>query len=114
MLSCFSRVRLFAILWTVACQAPLSVGFLTQENSSDLPFPSPRDLPDSGIEPASLSLLHWLCAYSLSCVRLCNPMDCGRPDSSVHGILQTRICRTEKKRHRFIEQSFRLCGRRRG
>ena len=79
MLSCFSCVRLFAILWTVACQAPLSVGFLTQENSSDLPFPSPRDLPDSGIEPASLSLLHWLCAYSLSCVRLCNPMDCGPP-----------------------------------
>ena len=88
MLSCFSRVRLFAIPWTAACQAPLSMGFLRQENSSDLPISSPVDLPDSGIEPASLSLLHWLCAYSLSCA---TPWTVARPDSSVHGILQTRI-----------------------
>ena len=40
-------------LWTVAHQAPLSMGFLRQEYHSELSFPSPGDLPDSGIEPES-------------------------------------------------------------
>ena len=40
--------------WTVACQAPLSMGFSRQEYWSGLPCPSPRDLPNPGIEPASL------------------------------------------------------------
>ena len=35
--------------WTVACLAPLSMGFLRQEYWSGLPFPSPGDLPDPGI-----------------------------------------------------------------
>ena len=48
-----SRVRLFVTLWTVAHQAPLSMGFPRQECWSGLPFPSPGDLPDSGMEPAS-------------------------------------------------------------
>ena len=39
--------------WTVALQASLSMGFSRQEYSSGLPFPSPGDLPDPGIEPAS-------------------------------------------------------------
>ena len=47
----FSRVLLFVTLWTVAYQAPLSVGFSRQEYWSGLPFPSPGDLPDPGIEP---------------------------------------------------------------
>ena len=51
--SSFSRVRLFVTLWTVAHQAPLSMGFLRQEYWSGLPFPSPGDLPDPGIEPTS-------------------------------------------------------------
>ena len=46
-----SRVRLFVTLWTVAPQAPLSMGFSRQEYWSGLPFPSPGDLPDPGIEP---------------------------------------------------------------
>ena len=46
-------VRLFATLWTVACQAVLSMGFSRQERWSGLPFPSPRDLPDPGTEPKS-------------------------------------------------------------
>ena len=50
-----SRVRLFVILWTVAHQAPLSMEFSRQEYCSGLPFPSPGDLPDPGIEPASLT-----------------------------------------------------------
>ena len=45
-----------AIPWTVTCQAPLSMGFSRQEYWSGLPFPSPRDLPDPGIEPRSPSL----------------------------------------------------------
>ena len=48
-----SRVRLFATPWTVARQAPLSVGFSRQEYWSGLPFPSPGDLPNAGIEPGS-------------------------------------------------------------
>ena len=42
--------------WTVARQAPLSVGFFRQEHWSELPFPSPGDLPDPGIEPGSPAL----------------------------------------------------------
>ena len=49
-----SRVRLFATPWTVAHQAPPSMGFSRQEYWSGLPLPSPGDLPDPGIEPASL------------------------------------------------------------
>ena len=51
-----SRVRLFATPWTVAYQAPPSMGFSRQECWSGLPFPSPGDLPDPGIEPGSLAL----------------------------------------------------------
>ena len=51
-----SRVRLFATLWTVADQAPPSMGFSRQEYWSGLPFPSPGDLPDPGIEPRSPAL----------------------------------------------------------
>ena len=51
-----TRVRLFATPWTVAHQASLSVGFSRQEYWSGLPFPSPGDLPDPGIEPRSPAL----------------------------------------------------------
>ena len=50
----FSRVRLFATLWIIACQAPLSMGFSRHEYWSGLPCPPPGDLPDPGIRPASL------------------------------------------------------------
>ena len=53
MLSHFSHVRLFVMLWTVAHQAPLSMGFSRQEYWSGLPCPPPGDLPDSGMEPLS-------------------------------------------------------------
>ena len=45
-----------ATLWTVACQAPLSMGFFRQVYWSGLPFPSLGDLPDPGIEPGSPAL----------------------------------------------------------
>ena len=51
-----SRVRPSATPWTVAYQASPSMGFSRQEYWSGLPFPSPGDLPDPGIEPASPSL----------------------------------------------------------
>ena len=56
MLSCFSRVWLFVTPWTVAHQAPLSMGFSRQEHCSGLPFPSLEGLPRSGIEPTSPAL----------------------------------------------------------
>ena len=46
----------FETPWTVACQAPLSVGFSRQEYWRGLPFPSPEDLPHPGIEPQSAAL----------------------------------------------------------
>ena len=51
-----SRVPFFVTPWTVAYQAPPSVGFSRQEHWSGLPFPSPGDLPDPGIEPRSPAL----------------------------------------------------------
>ena len=60
-------------LWTVAPQAPLSMGFSRQEYWSGLPFPSLGDLPDPGIEPVSLESLEWqvdslqLCHLSSPC-----------------------------------------------
>ena len=56
MVKSLSRVRLFATPWTVAYEAPPSMGFSRQEYWSGLPFPSPGDLPDPGIEPRSPAL----------------------------------------------------------
>ena len=103
-----SRVQLFAIPWTIACQAPLSTGFSRQEYWSGLSWPPPGDLPNPGIKPASLmspalaggflttsttweaqAFIISLCCAILrlvaqSCPTLCNPMDCSPPGSSVH------------------------------
>ena len=51
-----NRVRLFATPWTAACQAPPSMKFSRQEYLSGLPFPSPGDLSNPGIEPQSPTL----------------------------------------------------------
>ena len=51
-----SLVQLFATPWTVAYQAPQSMGFSRQEYWSGLPFPSPGNLPHPGIEPRSPAL----------------------------------------------------------
>ena len=88
------------------CQAPLSVRFSRQEYWSRLPFPSPGDLPDPGIErrssalqadslPAEVHGSH-ICptaaaAKSLqSCLTLCDPIDGSPPGSPVPGLLQAR------------------------
>ena len=54
-----SRVRLFATPWTAAYQVPPSMGFSRQENWSGLPFPSPGDLPDPGIEHKCCANKFW-------------------------------------------------------
>ena len=96
---------------TIAHQAPLSMEFSRQVYWSGVPFPSPGDLPDPGIKPASplspalqadsllteLSEKHSIdCSESgsevaQSCLTLCDPVDHSPPGSSVHGILQARI-----------------------
>ena len=64
---------------TVACQAPLSMGISRQEYWSGMPFPSPGDLPDAGIEPGSPALQ----ANSLPSEHQGNP---GREEISKEGI----------------------------
>ena len=54
-----SYVRLFAAPGTVVGQTPLSVEFFRQEYWFELPFPTPRDLPDPGLISHLLHLLHW-------------------------------------------------------
>ena len=58
-LSCFSRVQLSVATWTLARQAPLSMGLSRQEYWSGLPFPPPGDRPNPGIEPTSPMSLAW-------------------------------------------------------
>ena len=53
----FSRVRLFTTLWTVARQAPLSMGFSKQEYWNGLPFPSLGHLPNPGTEHGPPALM---------------------------------------------------------
>ena len=76
-LSHFRRVRLFAPPWTVAHQVPLSVGFSRQEYWSGLPFPSPGDLPNAGIKPASPAVGEvggWRCVLYLCATREALPL----------------------------------------
>ena len=107
----FSRVWLFVTLWTIIHQAPLSAGFSRQEYWSGLLCPPPGDLPDSGIEPKSLSspalagrffttsatwkpYLYYIISIMLLllqlCLTLCDPRDGSPPGSPVPGILQAR------------------------
>ena len=93
--------KTFVTPWTVAHLAPLSMGFPRQKHWSGLPFLFPGDLPDPEIEPISpalagrfFSLSHQGNLYAKSlqlCPTLCDPVDCGPPGSSIHGVLQARI-----------------------
>ena len=73
------HVQLFATPWIVDCQALLSTGFPRQEYWSGLPFPSPGDLPNTGIKPVSLTspalgrqaLYHW-CHLGEQCINCRN------------------------------------------
>ena len=79
----FSCVRLFVTLWTIAGQAPLSMEFSRQEYWSGLPFPSPGDLSDPGIEPVSFTSPALAGSFFTTSTTWAG--------SSVHGILQARI-----------------------
>ena len=78
-LSRFSRVQLFGTLWTVTCQAPLSMGFSRQEYWSWLLCPPPGDLPTQESNPGLLSLLHW----QVGCLPL---MPSGKPTKTVAAV----------------------------
>ena len=95
----------FVTPWTVTCQAPMSMEFFRWEPWSELPFPSPGDLPDPGIEtvpPAQqadsllLSQLYPAAAAAAAAKSLqsrstlCDPIDGSPPGSPVPGILQAR------------------------
>ena len=106
MLSHFSCVGLFATLWTIACQASLSMEFSRQEYRSGSSCFPPKDLQDPGIKLISLvsselagrfftivpAGKYTACMHAKSLQScLCNSMDCSPPGSSLHGILQARI-----------------------
>ena len=89
------------IPWTVAYQAPLSMEFSRQEYWSGLPFPSPGDLPDPGIEPRSPALQAdsllselpgkpTLVPHKVTVAQLCQTL-CDPIDDTVYGFLQARI-----------------------
>ena len=103
-----SHVWLFVTPWTVAHQAPLTMGFSRQEYWSGLPVPtwgefsSPRDgIPTQGLNPPLLQLLCYRQVDSLAppaaatslqlCPTLCDPMDCCPSGSSVQGMVQARV-----------------------
>ena len=98
----FSHVWLFATLWTITLQAPLSVEFFRQEYCSALPFPTPGVLPHP-VFPAYPALTGGVFTRATwekkekeskvaqLCLTLGDPLDCSLPGSSVHGILQARI-----------------------
>ena len=77
LLNQFSHVRLCVTSQTAAHQAPPSLGFSRQEHWSGLPFPSPMHKSESEV--------------AQSCPTLSDPMDCGPPGSSIHGIFQARV-----------------------
>ena len=98
-----SNVQFFVTPWTVALQAPLSMGFSRQEYQSGLPFPTPGDLLNPGIEPSLLYLLpcqadslllrhvgsprkkiSHFSSVAQSCPTLCDPMNCSTPGLPVH------------------------------
>ena len=79
-LSHFSCVWLFATLWTVAGQAPLSLRFPRQEYWSGLPWPPPGDLPNPGTELVSLQFS----SVAQSCLTFCDPMNCFTLGFPVH------------------------------
>ena len=77
LLSCFSRVQLYATPETAVQQAPLSLEFSRQEHWNGLPFPSQMHESESEV--------------TQSYPTPCDLMDCSLPGSSVHGIFQARV-----------------------
>ena len=91
MLNHFSRVWLSGTLWTVALQAPPSMGFSRQEHWSGSSCPPPRDLPNPEMEFVSLKSPGSATKSLQSCPTLLDPRDSSPPGSPVPGILQARV-----------------------
>ena len=101
----FNHVQLFVIPLTVACQDTLSMEFFQARILSELPFPSPGELPLSGdwTHVSCVSCIgRWILYYSVqfspitqSCLTLCEPVDCSMPGLPVHHqfleFTQTRV-----------------------
>ena len=91
-LSLFSHVQIFVTLWTVACQAPLFMGFSSEECWSGLPYPPPGDLSNLAIQPMypalkvdSLLLSQQRRIGKIPWRRLCQPTPVFLPGES-HGL----------------------------
>ena len=93
-----SRVQLFATLWSVDHQAPLSMGFFRQEYWNGLPCPPPGDLPDSGIEAVSLMSPALAGGGSL-------PLE--PPGKPLEGIMLSEISQIEKGKYCMLSL---ICG----
>ena len=119
MLCHFSHEQLFEILWTVAYQAPLSMGFSRQEYWSGLPFPLPGDLPNPGTEHTSLRMHNspalaggiFILSATWEGPRICEGYHLAMSNSLgpngiyspfVHWILQERKLRQEKESREFL------------
>ena len=89
-LSHFSHVWLFVTLWTIAHQAPPSLGFSRQEYWSGLPFPSPGDLLDLQIQPKTFTSPEGGHGNPLQYSCLDNPMDSGAWWATVHGVAKSQ------------------------
>ena len=124
MLSSLSQVRFFATLWTIAHQAPLSMGFSRQIYWSGLPCLPAGDLPHPGIEPESpvvpalqadsLLLSHQGSPHRMDMQAIILSSSCRCIYMEFRKIVMTTLYARQQKRHRCIEQSFGLCGRGRG
>ena len=89
-----NRVRLFVTPWTVAYQASPSMGFSRQEYWSGLPFPSPKDLPNSGLPNCRQTLYH---------LRL------GNPNRLLQSVNITFIWAGKTKNSEITHLTFSLC-----
>ena len=98
MLGHFSRVQPFATSWTLAHQAPLSMGFSRQEYCSGLPHPPAGDLPDPGTEPTSPMTPALYSFFTTSAIWE-NPNDI-QADTKFHG---WAICKLKFKSDTFLE-----------
>ena len=81
---CSVRTCSFMTPWTVACQAPLSMEFFRQDYWSGVPFSSPKDLPNPGIKPTSLTSLAWQ-------EILCQPSHQGSPNQPYFNLKKEKI-----------------------
>ena len=96
-LSCFSPVRVFATLWTMALQAPLSVTFSRQEYWSRLPGPPPGYLPDPGIKPKCLTSPAFVGGFSTSSTIWEAHVLCVHTHTNVHTLM---VCQSSSGKSR--------------